>query len=77
MQLKAARTIIARRIHANGRIPVLIAMTALSDFLVYNHAPGLGLFLLALSFTAILLLIASKPLRRLQAAVYLCISALT
>jgi hypothetical protein len=76
MQVTASRSIITHQIHIKRRIAVLIVMIAMSDFLVFNHTPGFNLFLLSVSLTAVLLLAASRPLRPLPAAGYLCISAL-
>lgn len=76
MQLTTSSNIIPHNPHAKRRVPVLIAMVALSDFLVFDRAPGFNLFLLSVTLTAVLLLSASRPIRPLPAAGYLCISAL-
>lgn len=76
MQLTASQSIVARQIQISKRIAALLVMVALSDFLVFDHAPGFNLFLLSVSLTTLLLLAAPSRVRPLQAATYLGLLAL-
>lgn len=58
------------------RLPILVAMIVLSDFLFFEQAPGLNLFLMSIALTAAVLLSAARPLRPIPAITYLGFSAL-
>ncbi|EJT01748.1 DUF4173 domain-containing protein [Rhizobium sp. CCGE 510] len=59
-----------------GRIAGLLALVALSDFLIFGHEPGINLFLFALAVCTATLLSASKRPRLSQAFMLLGFSVL-
>jgi hypothetical protein len=60
----------------NSRVGALLALVALSDVLIFGQAPGLNLFLFAISVTAAILFFAAKRLTPSAAALWFCLSAL-
>jgi hypothetical protein len=58
-----------------NRIAALLAVVAISDFLIFGQAPGFNLFLFAISVTAAILLSAKRRLPPLTAALWLSLSA--
>jgi len=64
------------RTHDLNRIPVLLAVVAISDFLIFGRAPGLNLFLFAILVTATILLSARRRIQPLTATLWLGLSAL-
>lgn len=59
-----------------GRIPVLLGIVALADFLIFGQEPGINLFLFALAICACILFPAMKSLSPLTAALLLGFSIL-
>ena len=60
----------------NNRITALLAIVALSDFLIFGRTLGLNLFLIAISVTAAVLFLASRRLARRTAALLFAFAAL-
>ncbi|MBX5182200.1 DUF4173 domain-containing protein [Rhizobium sp. NZLR5] len=60
----------------SGRMTGLLALVALSDFLIFGHEPGINIFLFALAVCAATLLSASKRPRLSQAIMLLGFSVL-
>lgn len=58
-----------------NRIVALLAVVAISDFLIFGRAPGLNLFLFAILVTVAILLSAKRRLQMLTAAAWLGLSA--
>jgi hypothetical protein len=77
MQLTSAENIATSPfLRSKRRIPVFIAMIALTDFLVFGQAPGLNLFLLSIALTTAVLLAAPKPPRPITAIASIGVSAI-
>ncbi|WP_037086260.1 DUF4173 domain-containing protein [Rhizobium sp. CF080] len=63
------------RARGANRIAALLAVVAISDFLIFGQAPGLNLFLFAILVTVAILLSARRRMRPLTAALWLGLSA--
>ncbi|WP_304655132.1 DUF4153 domain-containing protein [Neorhizobium galegae] len=60
-----------------NRIVALVAVVAISDFLIFRQAPGLNLFLFAILVTTTIVLSARRRMQPLTAALWLGLSAFT
>jgi hypothetical protein len=77
MQLTHAQTTAPRRTLADKKLlPVFFAAIAVADYLIFQQAPGLNLFLFSISLTSAVLMTARRPLSGTKAATCLGISAL-
>ena len=77
MQLTYTQTVAPRRTLSNKKLQlVFIATIAVADYLIFQQAPGLNLFLLSLSLTSAVLMTARRPPSGIKAATCLGISAL-
>ncbi|TWF44041.1 DUF4153 domain-containing protein [Neorhizobium alkalisoli] len=77
MQLTTAERPVANRSRRHKtRIYLLLAMIAVTDFLIFKQAPGLNLFILSILLTAAVLIAGRKPPRLPYVATCFGISAL-
>lgn len=77
MQLTDMQTAAPRRaITTKKLLPVFFATIALADYLIFEHAPGLNLFLFSILLTSAVLMTARRPPGGINAATCLGIAAL-
>lgn len=77
MQLTHTQTVAPPRTLADKKLLlVFIATIAVADYLIFQQAPGLNLFLFSLSLTSAILMTARRPPSGIKAATCLGISAL-